>query len=364
MSIMATNQLKKYNFSAGPAILPADVIKEAAEAAANFKGMGLSILEISHRSPDFIEVMDEAVSLVKELLGLSEDYEVLFLTGGASSQFFMTALNLLDDGETACFVDTGAWSAKAIKEAKHYGNVNLLASSKESNYNYIPKSYEVPAGTKYLHLTSNNTIYGTQYHQWPESDCPIVCDMSSDIFSRPIPVDKFGMIYAGAQKNLGPAGTTLAIIRKDMLGKVSRTIPTMLDYQTHIAKNSSFNTPPVYPIYVCMLTLRWLKAQGGLKAMQTHNESKAAVLYNEIDSNPLFEGTAANEDRSLMNVPFVLKDDSLTSEFLTSATAAGCVGLKGHRSVGGFRASIYNAMTVEGIEILTSLMKEFAKKHG
>ncbi len=363
MSTMTANNVKKYNFSAGPAILPAEVIEEAAKAVANYQGTGLSLLEMSHRGKEFVAVLDEAVALVKELLNLSDDYEVVFLTGGASSQFFMVPLNMLDAGETACYVDTGAWSTKAIKEAKHYGEVKTLASSKDSNFNFIPKSIEIPSDAKYLHLTSNNTIYGTQYHDLPDTNVPIVCDMSSDIFSRPISIEKYGMIYAGAQKNMGPAGTTLAIIRKDMLGKVSRAIPTMLNYQTHIDKGSSFNTPPVYPIYVCMLTLRWLKAQGGVKAMQAHNEEKAALLYNEIDANPLFEGAAKKEDRSLMNVTFTMKDDSLTGEFLQLAEDAGCVGLKGHRSVGGFRASIYNAMTKEGIQVLVNLMQSFAKKH-
>jgi len=364
MSTITAKNIKKYNFSAGPAILAASVIKEAAAAVSDFNGIGLSILEISHRSKGFVDVMNEATSLARELLGLPEDYEVLFLTGGASSQFFMSALNLLDSEETACYVDTGSWSAKAIKEAKLYGNVNILSSSKEAAYNYIPKGYEIPGDAKYLHLTSNNTIYGTQYHSWPETTIPIVCDMSSDIFSRPLPINRFGMIYAGAQKNMGPAGTTMVIIRKDMLGRVSRTIPTMLNYQTHIDKNSAFNTPPVYPIYVCMLTLRWLKEQGGLEAMEKQNKAKAAIIYNEIDSNPLFKGTTAIEDRSLMNVTFVMNDDSLTSAFMDIATAAGCVGLAGYRSVGGFRASIYNAMPVEGVQVLADLMKEFAHKHG
>ncbi len=363
MSTMTANNVKKYNFSAGPAILPAEVIEEAAKAVANYHGTGLSLLEMSHRGKEFVAVLDEAVALVKELLNLSDDYDVVFLTGGASSQFFMVPLNMLESGETACYVDTGAWSTKAIKEAKLYGEIKTLGSSKDSNFNFIPKTIDIPADAKYLHLTSNNTIYGTQYHDWPDTNVPIVCDMSSDIFSRPIPIEKYGMIYAGAQKNMGPAGTTLAIIRKDMLGKVSRSIPTMLNYQTHINKGSSFNTPPVYPIYVCMLTLRWLKAQGGVKAMQVHNEEKAAMLYNEIDTNPLFEGAAAKEDRSLMNVTFTMKDDSLTNEFLQLAEEAGCVGLKGHRSVGGFRASIYNAMTKEGIQVLVDLMQAFAKKH-
>ncbi len=364
MASLLVDKKKKHNFSAGPAILPASVLKEAAQAVENFNGIGLSILEMSHRSADYVAVVEEAVQLTKELLGLDDNYEVLFLTGGASSQFFMAAMNFLNEDETACYVDTGAWSTKAIKEAKLFGNVNVLASSKDSNFSNVPKNYTVPADAKYLHLTSNNTIFGTQQHWWPETDVPFVCDMSSDIFSRPIDVKRFGMIYAGAQKNLGPAGTTLVIIRKDMLGKVARTIPTMLDYNTHIKKGSMFNTPPAYPIYVCMLTMRWLKAQGGVAAMAKHNEKKAALIYNEIDANPLFNGAAAKEDRSLMNVTFTMPNDDLVAPFLDLCTEAGCVGVKGHRSVGGFRASIYNAMPMESVQMLVGLMQDFAKKNG
>ncbi|MEM9823593.1 MAG: 3-phosphoserine/phosphohydroxythreonine transaminase [Bacteroidota bacterium] len=359
---VATN--KKHNFFAGPAILPAPVLEQAAEAAKQFSNMGLSILEISHRSPQFTAVLDEAVQLTKELLNISDDYEVLFLTGGASSQFYMSAMNLLDADETACYVDTGSWSTKAIKEAKLFGKVNVLASSSEQNFNFIPKDYEVPEDAKYLHLTSNNTIYGTQYHQWPDTKVPFVCDMSSDIFSRSIDIERFGMIYAGAQKNLGPAGTTLVIIRKEMLGKVNRAIPTMLNYETHIKKNSAFNTPPVYPIYVCMLTMRWLKENGGLAAIEQRNQRKADLLYTEIDENPCFKGTAAKEDRSLMNATFLLNHPDLQDTFLEMCNEAGCVGVKGHRSVGGFRASIYNAMPYESVEVLVNLMKEFGKTHG
>ena len=305
---IVSKKIKKYNFSAGPAILPDSVIKQAAKAVIDFKGTGLSILEISHRSPEFVEVLNESVQLVKDLLNLPKGYEVLFLTGGASSQFFMTAMNLLDNDSKACYVDTGSWSSKAIKEAKLFGNIEVLASSKESNFNYIPKGYNVPGDATYLHLTSNNTIYGTEYHSWPDTLVPYVCDMSSDIFSRPIDIKKYALIYAGAQKNLGPAGTTLVIVKKDFLGKVNRSIPTMLNYNTHIEKNSSFNTPPAYAIYVCMLTLRWLKERGGLMEMENQNKEKAALLYREIDNNPYFEGTAAKEDRSLMNITFVMKN--------------------------------------------------------
>ncbi len=358
--------MKKHNFSAGPAILPASVLEQASQAAKDFNGMGLSILEISHRSAEFVAVLDEAVSLVKENLGLGEDFEVLFLTGGASSQFYMTCMNFLNENETACYVDTGSWSTKAIKEAKRFGNIEVIATSADKDYTYIPKAYDIPANTKFLHLTSNNTIRGTQYHWWPTTKVPFVCDMSSDIFSKPVDVNRFGIIYAGAQKNLGPSGTTLVIIRKDLFEKVNRMIPTMLDYQTHISKNSSFNTPPVFPIYVCMLTLRWIKAQGGLSSMAKLNEDKAKILYDEIDANPCFVGTAEKQDRSLMNATFVMDSNyaNLETNFLKVCTEAGCVGVKGHRSVGGFRASIYNAMPRESIQALVDVMKDFAQKHG
>lgn len=351
--------MKKHNFSAGPAILPASVIEQAAQAVTNYENEGLSLLEMSHRSKPVVAFMTEAEELVKSLLGLGDDYAVLFLTGGASSQFFMVPMNILGAGETAAYVDTGAWSAKAIKEVKNFGNVDVLASSKEANYNYIPKGYTIPANAKYLHITSNNTIYGTQFHDYPETDALLVADMSSDIFSRPFDANKFALIYAGAQKNLGPAGTTLVIVRKDILGKIERNIPTMLDYQTHIKKSSSFNTPPVYPIYVCLLTLRWLQAQGGLKAMEIHNKKKAELLYAEIDRNPFFKGTVAVEDRSWMNVPFVCDKPEHEAAFSDYCNANGISGLKGHRSVGGFRASIYNAMPYSSVEFLVELMKNF-----
>lgn len=356
--------MKKYNFSAGPAILPATVLKQAAEAVANFNNSGLSILEISHRSKAFVEVMDNAVSHATELLQLPDNYKVLFLTGGASSQFYMSAMNLLDKNGMACYIDTGTWSTKAIKEAKLFGPTEVIASSKDRNYAYIPKAYEVPSGASYIHYTSNNTIFGTQFQATPNTDKMLICDMSSDIFSKPIDISKYGMIYAGAQKNMGPAGTTLVIIREDILGKVEREIPTMLNYQTHITKNSSFNTPPVLPIYVSMLTMNWVREQGGLEAMATYNQNKAKVVYDEIDRNGMFKGTADIEDRSLMNACFVLNDSSLDAEFLEQCAAAGCDGLKGHRSVGGFRASIYNAMTMEGVEVLRDVMQDFEKKRG
>ena len=306
MSIPITK--KKHNFFAGPAILPATVLKQASAAIENFSNMGLSILEISHRSKQFVEVVEEAISLTKELLDLDDNYEVLFLTGGASSQFYMAPMNLLPQDGTVCYINTGTWSDKAIKEAKLFGNVNVLASSKESNYTSIPKDYEVPTDATYIHMTSNNTVFGTQHHSFPETNVPIVCDMSSDIFSRPIDVSKFGLIYCGAQKNMGPAGVTLIIVNKDLLGKSGRPIPTMLDYNTHITKRSMFNTPPTFPIFVSMLTMRWVKENGGVAAMALKNEAKAKLLYNEIDANPMFEGTTHIEDRSLMNVTFKMKN--------------------------------------------------------
>ncbi|MGB3798581.1 MAG: 3-phosphoserine/phosphohydroxythreonine transaminase, partial [Lewinella sp.] len=293
--------MKKINFSAGPAILPTSVLEQASDAVREFDNGGLSILEISHRSKSFSNVLAETESLVREIAEIGEEYAVLFLSGGASTQFFYTAMNLLNPEETAGFLDTGSWSAKAIKETKLFGKVNVLASSKESNYNHIPKDYNVPEGLKYVHVTSNNTIFGTQLHNWPETSAPLVADMSSDIFSRRIPLEKFGIIYAGAQKNLGPAGVTLVIVRKDLLGTVERALPSMLDYRVHIKGGSTYNTPPVYPIYVMMLTLRWIKEQGGLEAMEKHNEKKAKLLYDEIDRNPKFKGTVTDEEsRSLM----------------------------------------------------------------
>ncbi len=350
--------MKIHNFSAGPAILPASVLAEAAQAVQNYQDAGLSILEMSHRSQPLVAVMEEAQSLVKQLLGLGDDYSVLFLTGGASTQFFMTAMNLLNQDETACYIDTGAWSSKALKEAAKFGKVEVVASSKEANYNYIPK-IEKTVAAKYLHLTSNNTIYGTQYHGFPATTGLLIGDMSSDIFSYEFDATKFDLIYAGAQKNLGPAGTTLVIVRNQILGKVERDIPTMLDYRTHIKKSSAFNTPPVYPIYVCLLTLRWIQGQGGVKAVEKANKKKADLLYNEIDNNPIFEGTAAKEDRSLMNVTFVTKNKDYEEAFLAYCTANGISGIKGHRSVGGFRASIYNAMPYESVAYLVDLMKNF-----
>lgn len=356
--------MKKHNFSAGPAILPAAVIEQAAAAVLDFNGIGFSLLEISHRSPEFIQVMEEAEALVIELLQLPEQYKVLFLSGGASSQFFMTAMNLLEKDGHAAYIDTGTWSSKAIKEARLFGNVDVIASSKDKQYTYIPKDYLIPEGAAYLHLTSNNTIYGTQFHAFPTTQVPMVCDMSSDIFSRPIDISGFGLIYAGAQKNLGPAGVTLVVVNEELLGKVNRVIPSMLNYKNHIEQQSSYNTPPVFPIYVTMLTLRWIKAMGGLAAMEHHNRAKAALIYDEIDRNPLFKGVAQSEDRSLMNATFVTGDPAHEKPFLALAKEAGCDGIKGHRSVGGFRASIYNAMEQESVLALVQAMQHFEKVNG
>lgn len=354
----------KHNFSAGPAILPQEVFQEAAQAVLNFNGSGLSLLEMSHRGADFVAVLDEAQALIKELLHLPDGYHVLFLGGGASSQFFMVPMNLLNDSDRAGYVNTGTWATNAIKEATAFGKIEVLASSEDRNFSYIPRDYDVPADLKYLHITSNNTIFGTQYHFWPETDVPLVCDMSSDIFSRPFPIERFGLIYAGAQKNMGPAGVTLVIVREDLLGKVNRHIPTMLNYHTHIQKGSMYNTPPVFPIYVSMLTLRWVKKMGGLTAMESLNRAKAACLYAEIERNSLFTGTVEPQDRSWMNATFLLKDASLNEAFQTACKAAEIVGIKGHRSVGGFRASMYNALDIASVEALVNVMREFEQKHG
>lgn len=358
--------MKKHNFSAGPAILPAPVIKEAAKAVANYEGIGLSLLELSHRGSEFTAIIEEANALMKEIAELPDGYQTLWLSGGASTQFFMAPMNLLNDDESAAYTDTGVWANKAIKEAKHFGTIQVLASSKEQNYTHIPKGYKIPKEAKYLHLTSNNTIYGTQLHRFPKSPVPLVCDMSSDFLSRPFDVSQFGLIYAGAQKNLGPAGTTCVIVREDLLGTVSRTLPSMLDYRTFVKENSLYNTPPVYPIYVSMLTLRWIKKNGGLKGMQRRNKTKAAILYNEIDSNPLFRGTTAREDRSLMNICFVMEEKyaTLEKDFLKETEANGMIGLKGHRSVGGFRASCYNALPKQSVQALADLMRDFAQRKG
>ncbi|NJO87274.1 MAG: 3-phosphoserine/phosphohydroxythreonine transaminase [Lewinella sp.] len=352
--------MKIHNFSSGPAILPQAVLAQAAEAVIEFQGSGMSILEMSHRSKPIVAMMEEAEALVRELLGVNEDYAVLFLSGGASSQFFMVPMNLLAADQTAGYLDTGSWSAKAIKDAQLYGNVQVVGSSKADNYNHIPQAYAVPNGLRYLHLTSNNTIFGTQIHEWPTTDAPLVADMSSDIFSRVLPIEKFGLIYAGAQKNMGPAGTTLVIVRKDLIGQAGRSLPAMLNYQNHIDNDSSYNTPPVYPIYVSMLTLRWVKAQGGVAAIEQKAAAKAALLYAEIDRNPRFTGTVANTfSRSLMNITFVPTDPTDEAAFAAACKAAGISTINGHRSVGGFRASVYNAMEQTSVEHLIDVMQNF-----
>ncbi|MDR3143019.1 MAG: 3-phosphoserine/phosphohydroxythreonine transaminase [Tannerellaceae bacterium] len=355
--------MKKYNFYAGPSILSEFTIKNTAAAVENFAGMGLSILEISHRSKEFIAVSDEARAMIKELLDVPSGYEVVFLGGGASLQFCMVPYNLL--AKKAAYLDTGTWASNAIKEAKLFGEVDVVASSKEANYTYIPKEYTIPEDADYFHFTSNNTIYGTEMRYDPDVKLRMVCDMSSDIFSRPVDVSKYDIIYAGAQKNLAPAGVTLIIVREDALGHVARAIPTMLDYRTHIKKESMFNTPPVLPVYAALQTLKWYKEQGGVKAIEKINLDKAAILYDEIDRNKLFKGTVAVEDRSIMNVCFIMNDEykELEADFASFAAAAGMVGIKGHRSVGGFRASLYNAMPKSSVEALITCMKEFEKRH-
>jgi phosphoserine aminotransferase len=355
--------MKKHNFSAGPSILSEFTIQNTATAVVSFAGTGLSILEISHRSKEFVAVSDEARAMIKELLDVPSGYDVVFLGGGASLQFCMVPYNLL--AKKAAYLDTGTWASNAIKEAKLFGEVDVVASSKEANYTYIPKGYTIPEDADYFHFTSNNTIYGTEMRYDPDVKMRMVCDMSSDIFSRPVDVSKYDIIYAGAQKNLAPAGVTLIIVREDALGHVERPIPTMLDYRTHIKKESMFNTPPVLPIYAALQTLKWYKEQGGVKAIEKANLDKAAILYDEIDRNKLFRGTVAMEDRSIMNVCFIMNDEykELEAGFGSFAAAAGMVGIKGHRSVGGFRASLYNAMPKSSVEALVACMKEFEKQH-
>ncbi len=356
--------MKIHNFSAGPSILSEFTIEKTAEAIKDFAGTGFSVMEVSHRGKEFKAVMDETEALFRELLNVPGGYSILFLGGGASMQFCMVPYNLLV--KKAAYLNTGTWSSKAIKEAKLFGEVVEVASSKDKNFSYIPKGYIVPDDVDYFHITSNNTIFGTQLHEDPDVNVPVVADMSSDIFSRPIDISKYGIIYGGAQKNLAPAGVAFVIIRNDILGKVDRPIPTMLNYQTHIDGGSMFNTPPVVPVFAALQTLKWMKAKGGVEAMQKLNEEKAAILYNEIDNNPLFKGTVTDKgDRSLMNVCFVMNDgyEELEGEFLKFAGSKGMVGVKGHRSVGGFRASIYNAMPKESVQALIDCMREFKEMH-
>lgn len=353
----------KHNFGAGPCILPQEVFRQASQAVLDFNNTGLSILEISHRAKEFEEVVVETEKLVRELLNVPQNYSILFLQGGASHQFAMVPLNLLPEGGRAAYFDTGVWASKAAKEAKKIGSVDIIASSSDRNYTYIPKNIEIPADAAYFHYTSNNTIYGTEVFEKPNTSIPTVVDMSSDILSRVLNIADYDLIYAGAQKNMGPAGVTLVIIKDDILGKSGRTIPTIFDYDAHIKAGSMYNTPPVFSIYVSMLNLRWLKNKGGIAVIEQENMVKARALYDEIDRNPLFKGTAAVEDRSRMNVTFVMNNPELEGAFLALVKERNLIGLKGHRSVGGFRASIYNALSISSINALVDAMKEFEENN-
>jgi phosphoserine aminotransferase len=361
---MATLTTKVHNYSAGPCILPREVFERAAQAVLDFEGSGLSILEMSHRSKPIEAVMDKARALVKELLGAPDHYQVVFLGGGASLGFHMLPYNYMRTGGKSAYVNTGEWATRAIKESRLVGETQVIASSEDRNFSYTPKGYSVPADVDYLHLTSNNTIFGTQIKTFPESPVPVVCDMSSDIFSRPVDVARFACIYAGAQKNMGPAGTTVYLFDPGTLGKTGRKLSPMIDLANHAAKDSMYNTPPVYAVYVSMLTLEWLKANGGVAAAEARNNAKATLLYDAIDALPLFQGTTAVEDRSPMNATFVLTDPALEPAFDALWKEAGISGLRGHRSVGGYRASMYNALPIESVQVLVEVMKEFASKHG
>jgi phosphoserine aminotransferase len=352
-----------YNFNPGPSVLPQEVYRKTAEAVLNFNNTGLSILEISHRSKDFIAVMESAEKDLRELLGIPSEYAVLFLGGGASLQFCMVPINLLPEGQTANYTDTGTWANKAIKEAKLFGNINVACSSKDKNYSFIPKDLKLAPGARYLHVTSNNTIYGTQWKEFPKSDSMLVADMSSDFLSRPVDVSRFGLIYAGAQKNAGPAGVAIVIVRRDLAGKSGRKLPSMLDYELHIKENSMYNTPPVFAVFVVSEVLKWLKAQGGVAGIQKINERKAEKLYHAIDGSRLYKGTVAREDRSPMNVCFVIGNEEKEKKFLEGGKKCGLVNLAGHRTVGGFRASLYNAMPEEGVDALIAYMKEFEREN-
>lgn len=352
--------MKRHNFSAGPSILNREVIEKASQAVLNFDN-GLSLLEISHRSKAFIDVMENARALALELLGLEgKGYKALYLQGGASTQFMMVPLNLLE--KRAGYLNTGTWSNNAIKEARIFDDIYEVASSKEANYNYVPKGYDIPEDYDYFHCTSNNTIFGTQLKEFPNSPIPMVCDMSSDIFSRTLDFSKFDLIYAGAQKNMGPAGTTLVVIKEDILGKVSRKIPSIMDYKVHINSSSMYNTPPVFAVYVSMLTLEWMKSLGGIGAIEKENQKKAQLIYSEIDLNPLFKGFAVKEDRSIMNATFTLTNENLKETFEAMVKEAGISGINGHRSVGGYRASMYNALPLESVGVLVDVMSELERK--
>ncbi|WP_314299008.1 3-phosphoserine/phosphohydroxythreonine transaminase [Capnocytophaga sputigena] len=351
--------MKKHNFSAGPSILAPEVFQKASQALLDFEGTGLSVIEISHRSPEFVRVIERARALALEIAGLDNSYETLFLQGGASMQFLMVPYNLLET--KAAYIDTGTWANKAQKEAALFGNTEVIASSKADGYKYIPKNVTVPTDANYLHITTNNTIYGTEFHSLPQTDVPLVADMSSDIFSRPLNYKQFSLIYAGSQKNLGASGSTLVIVKKDILGKVSRKLPSMMDYQLHIKNDSMFNTPSTFAVYVNLLVLEWIQAQGGLQALGKRNQAKADLLYGEIDRNPLVVGYANKEDRSLMNVVFNLTDESSKERFDALCKEANISGIKGHRSVGGYRASIYNALPLESVQVLVDVLKEFER---
>ena len=355
--------MKKHNFNAGPSILPQEVIENAAKAILDFNGSGLSLLSISHRTKDFDDVMAEADALFREILAIPDNYKIFYIGGGASTFFYEVAANFL--GRKAGYVNTGVWSKKAIKEAKRFGEVEVLASSEDRNFTYIPKGFAVPADLDYLHITTNNTIYGTEYKEDLDSPVPLIADMSSDILSRRVDVSKYAMIYGGAQKNLAPAGVAFAIVREDMLDRIVRDLPTMVSFRTHAENNSMFNTPPVFPIYVLKETLKWLKSIGGIDEIHRRNVEKAALLYDEIDRNPLFRGTVEKEDRSLMNICFVMTEgnEELAPEFMEFAKSRDIVGIKGHRLVGGFRASCYNALSIESVQVLVDCMREFAEKH-
>ena len=351
--------MKKHNFSAGPSILAPEVFQKASQALLDFEGTGLSVIEVSHRSPEFVRVIERARALALEIAGLDDSYTTLFLQGGASMQFLMVPYNLLET--KAAYIDTGTWANKAQKEAALFGNTEVIASSKADGYKYIPKNVSVPTDVNYLHITTNNTIYGTEFHSLPQTDIPLVADMSSDIFSRPLDYKQFSLIYAGSQKNLGASGSTLVIVKKDILGKVSRKLPSMMDYQLHIKNDSMFNTPSTFAVYVNLLVLEWIQAQGGLQALGKRNQAKADLLYGEIDRNPLVVGYANKEDRSLMNVVFNLTDESTKERFDALCKEANISGIKGHRSVGGYRASIYNALPLESVQVLVDVLKEFER---
>ena len=351
--------MKKHNFSAGPSILAPEVFQKASQALLDFEGTGLSVIEVSHRSPEFVRVIERARALALEIAGLDDSYTTLFLQGGASMQFLMVPYNLLET--KAAYIDTGTWANKAQKEAALFGNAEVIASSKADGYKYIPKNVTVPTDANYLHITTNNTIYGTEFHSLPQTDIPLVADMSSDIFSRPLDYKQFSLIYAGSQKNLGASGSTLVIVKKDILGKVSRKLPLMMDYQLHIKNDSMFNTPSTFAVYVNLLVLEWIQAQGGLQALGKRNQAKADLLYGEIDRNPLVVGYANKEDRSLMNVVFNLTDESTKERFDALCKEANISGIKGHRSVGGYRASIYNALPLESVQVLVDVLKEFER---